>query len=273
MKENRAKIEPSPILYKAIRRVLSSLVHFFLNVGITFPQVSELLKEVYIEVADRDFRLKEGQQSTQTRLSFLTGVHRKDVKRLSQQSESESEPENVSVGVQLISLWLREDRYLDSAGKALNLPLRASSGPSFEELVQTICKQDLRPRVILDEWLNLGVVKLTRNKRVSLCSEAFIPQKGAEEKAFFLGQNISDHLYAASHNLSANPSPFFERCVYYDGLSKESVDLLQNLVKKEGMKLLLKINKQAADLKQKDIKKNVPKHRINTGMYCYHEEK
>ncbi len=272
MLRDPTQIRPSDALMKAIRRILFSLVRLLLKVGITFPQVSEILKEVYIEVADKHFRLDDKQQ-TQTRLSFLTGVHRKDVKRFQQLTENKEEPENVSVGVKLVSLWLTDARYLDDEGKPKILPLKSNTFSSFEELVETICKQDIRPRVILDEWMNLGVVKLTKEKEVMLCTEAFIPQKGLDEKSFFLGQNISDHLLSISDNLFSDAPEFFERCVYYDDLSEESIIELEKITHKHGMELLVKLNEKAAQLKLDDKDKVDSGHRINVGLYLYHQSK
>ena len=265
-------IEPFPALIKAVKNILYPFVHLLMRTGIPFPKLAELLKEVYIEVADKQFRLNEKKQ-TQTRLSFLTGIHRKDVKRLQNSKRDSEEPENISVGVKLISKWMNEARFLNDAGEPLLLPLKAlkdSNNPSFEELVKTICKQDIRSRVVLDEWLNLGIVKL-RDAKVKLISDAYIPKESQNEKAFFLGHNISDHLNAASQNLLNDSPEFFERCVYYDDLSDESIAELQKMVKKNGMDLLKKLNKRASLLKQQDMLKEGSKQRINMGLYAYHQ--
>ena len=272
MKGDSLQVRPSTALIKAVKRILFSLVHLLLKFGITFPQLSEMLKEIYIDVANRHFRL-DNKKPTQTRLSFLTGVHRKDVKRIQSSSENKEEPENVSVGVRLVSSWLTESKYLDENGKPLILPLKSKASSSFEQLVQIICKQDIRPRVILDEWLNLGVVRIIDEKNIKLCTDAFIPQKGLDEKSFFLGQNISDHLNAASNNLLTDSPPFLERCVYYDDLSEEAVTELQTLAQKHAMELLVKLNERASQLKKQDTDKDGAKHRINIGVYLYHEEK
>ena len=272
MQEDSIQLEPSPALIKAIRRILFSLTHFFLKVGITFPLLSEILKEVYVDVANTHFRL-DNKKQTQTRLSFITGVHRKDVKRLLALHEDDDEPKNVSVGVRIISKWLTDLRFLDDFRQPLALPLKSKSESSFEELIEAICKQDIRPRVILDEWLQLGVVKFTKENKVQLVTSAFIPQKGLDEKSFFLGQNISDHFQAASSNLLNDSPKFFERCVYYEGLSEKSISKLKKMVDEQGMEMLIKINERANQLKKEEPKENIPTHRFNVGVYLFSEDK
>lgn len=268
-------IQASPAVAKAIKKILYPLVSLLMRTGVHFPQFSELLKEVYVDVANKEFTLNNKKQ-TQTRLSFITGVHRKDVKRFqddkTDKNQKSKEPENINLGVQLISIWLKEPRYQDKHGKPLLLPLKSKTEPSFDELVEKIYKQNIRSRVILDEWLNSGIVVL-KDKKVQLCSEGYIPKENQDEKAFFLGQNIADHLSAASQNLLNDSPEFFERCVYYEDLSQESILNLKTFVNENGMNLLKKINQRAAELKQQDKRKSSSKQRINIGLYLYHQNK
>jgi len=271
--EKSSTNKPFPELIKAVKNILYPFVYLLMRTGISFPQLTEMLKEIYIEVADKRFIL-ENKKQTQTRLSFLTGVHRKDVKRLQDRKENIQEPENISVGVRLVSQWIKEPRFLDDNDKPLILPLKSENAPSFEELVKTICKQDIRSRVVLDEWLNQGIVKLNNN-HVELCTEAYIPKESPKEKAFFLGHNVSDHLSAASDNLFNESPEFFERNVYYDELSDESISQLKEMVDEHGMNFLKKLNDRASELKQidsqRELQEGQSKQRINIGLFLYHK--
>ena len=72
---------PASSLVAALIRLLRPLVKLLLYHGITYPFLADLLKSVYVEVADREFPV-EGKKQTDSRVSLLTGVHRKDVKGL-----------------------------------------------------------------------------------------------------------------------------------------------------------------------------------------------
>ena len=72
---------PPPALVLARRRVLRPLVQIMLARGITYPYLSDLLKARCGEVADHDFGLN-GKSPTDSRVSLVSGVHRKDVSRL-----------------------------------------------------------------------------------------------------------------------------------------------------------------------------------------------
>ena len=66
---------------KALRRVLLPLVRLMLTRGLHYPAAAEMLKSLYVEIADREFALDTKRQ-TDSRVSLISGVHRKDVKRL-----------------------------------------------------------------------------------------------------------------------------------------------------------------------------------------------
>ena len=260
-------------LMNAVRKVLYPLVRLLLNFRIAFPQLAEILKSVYVEVAGNEFKLPNKKQ-TDTRLSLLTGIHRKDIKRLRNEANTDKKiPESVDISTRIIARWLAEKYYLDNEKKPLKLPFQADKNqPSFQSLVQEVCKQDIRPRVVLDEWLRLGIVSLDENKDLTLHIEAIIPNTDFNEKAFFLGHNISDHFSAATDNLLGKKPPFFERCVYYDDLSEESIQELQKIVADKGMEMLLAINERAMQLKLQDTAKANHHQRINIGLYSYHKE-
>lgn len=264
-------VTPPASVVAALKRILKPLVRLLLHFHITYPYLSELLKSVYVDVAENEMALDDKPQ-TDTRISLLTGVHRKDTKRLrGALKEGEVLPEVVSAGAQLVAKWVSDDLYLDEKGDPVSLPLRGSS-PSFEELVVSVCKQDLRPRVVIDEWQRLGIATV-ENDMVSLNSDAFVPQTGIEEKAFYLGMNVADHLAAASRNIRSEVSPFFERCVYYEGLTDASIAQLKAMSEAESMKLLKKLNKKSLALKAEQESKNaIGARRFNTGVYVFHEK-
>jgi hypothetical protein len=263
---------PSVPVISALRRVLRPLIRFLMTQGITYPYLSELLKSVYVDVANNDFPL-EGKRQTDSRISLLTGVHRKDVKRLgSQRRGSLLPPPSVSLGAQLVAKWVSDPDYLDANGHPIPLKRLAGDGraKSFEGLVASISK-DIRSRAILDEWLRLGVARIDPNDCICLMVEAFVPERGFDEKAFYLGQNVGDHLSAAVSNVVGGSKPYLERSVYYDELSAESVLELNQMSAELGMLALQKINRRAIDLEARDAKeKKHADQRMNFGIYFYH---
>lgn len=264
--------QPPASLFSALRRILTPIVRILLARGISFPMLAQILKSVYVDVAEREFSIT-GQPQTDSRISLLTGIHRKDVKRLRGEAKNAfSAPATVSLGAHLVALWTSRKPYVDNRGHPLPLPRLASEGgaQSFEGLVESASK-DIRSKVVLEEWLRLGVISIDESDRVRLHTDAFIPGKGFDEKAYFFGQNCHDHLASAVSNLLGERSPLLDRSVFHDGLTKTSVAELARLSEKLGMAAIHAVNRKALELKEKDEAHADASHRMNFGIYFYEE--
>lgn len=263
---------PPPALVRALQRLLRPLVRLLLAHGITYPYLANLLKSVFVDVAAHTFRLP-GKAQTDSRISLLTGVHRKDVKRLAHEPRAaDTVPPAVSLGAELVARWSVSPEYQDADGRPRPLARFAADDPavSFESLVAGVNK-DIRPRAVLDEWLHLGIVRLEQDGRVYLNTDAFVPRHGFDEKAFYFGQNVHDHLAATAQNLMQNDAPFLERSVYYENLSPASVAKLAELSKTLGMQTLQAVNREARKLARADADVVGAKQRINFGIYFFSE--
>ncbi|MBF8723107.1 DUF6502 family protein [Pseudomonas guariconensis] len=262
-----------PSLLPALRHVMRPLVRLMLRKGVTFNSFTQMLKEIFVEVAEREFRL-EGKPASDSRISLITGVHRKDVRRLRAQpvDGDAGMPEAVSFGAHLVSIWLNQMPFCDQPGQPRPLPRLASMGGdgSFDGLVATL-STDIRARVVLDEWLRLGVVRVDEQDQVHLQTRAFIPQRGFDEKVAYLRHNLHDHACAAVHNLTEPGEPFFERAVHYDSLSVAGVEHLKALVQTDGMQVLIALNQLAAELEERDPPPADARQRITVGLYLYTE--
>lgn len=273
--------QPPESLIAALRKLLRPVVRLLLSFQITYPTLVNLLKSIYVEVADQEFSV-DGSRQSDSRITLLTGVHRKDVKRLRAQSTASADlPLSISVGAQLIGYWLGSPQFLDAQGKPMPLPLRASAGsetrPTFDDLVELVCRQDIRPRVILDEWIHLGVAHLDENDQLILNTGAFTPDKGLDEKVFFFGKNIHDHIAAGTHNLLGKKPAYFDRSVYYDNLSEPSLEELHQLATELGMQALISMNSKALALQQQDAsahnaQRQSANYRMNFGIFHYNNK-
>lgn len=267
-------LHATPALQQALKRLLRPLVRFLIARGISYPQLCNLFKSLYVDVANDDFALP-GKRQTDSRLSLLTGVHRKDIRRLTGGEGDESAPpENISLGARLIARWCAEPEYVDAAGQPRPLPRStdAPNKPSFERLVSEESK-DIRARAVLDEWLRLGLVRLDETDQVCLITAAFVPQAGFEEKAWYFGRNLRDHIAAATHNLQENGPPFLERCVYSDQLSPAAIAELAALARERGMETLLELNRRASELRATSAESGETGQRMSFGIYFYSEAK
>ncbi|HEV2510838.1 DUF6502 family protein [Bosea sp. (in: a-proteobacteria)] len=255
-------------LYPPLARLLRPLVRLCIRAGMTFPALCQLLRELYVNVAEYDFALP-GKEQTDSRVSLLTGIHRKEVSRLrGAGAPVNAVPAAVSRTGAIIARWLASSRFCDEAGAPL--PLQRSTdgaGPSFEELVSSVTR-DVRPRAVLDEWLDRRVVTIDQDDRIVLAEAAFIPQQGDDEKLYYFGRNLHDHLAAAAENVLGSKPAFLERSVHYDGLSAELAERLEARSRELALEMLQRINREAHAASETD---RGGEHRWNCGVYVFRE--
>ena len=125
-----------------------------------------------------------------------------------------------------------------SGGQPLPLPRTADPAqPSFERLVASVTR-DVRPRAVLDEWLDRKLVVIDDQDRAVLVEAAYVPRSGDDQQLYYLGRNLHDHIAAAVANVEAPSPPFLERAVHYDGLTKELAEQLQRRSREVAMQAL-----------------------------------
>jgi hypothetical protein len=274
VKEERpgAALVPRAAVVTAIRRVMRPLVRLLVAQGITYPFLIDMLKAIFVETAASEFTL-DGKRPTDSRLTLLTGVHRKDIRRLLREPEPEPEtPAGLTLGTQIVARWLGHHSYSDDAGEPRALPRTPSQGgdQSFAALVESV-STNVRPRSVLDELLRLGIVEIDANDYVHLVTSGFVPGKEFDAKAFYFGEAMHDHLAAGVHNLDGAGRPFLERSVYYDELSPEAVAALKAQSEKLSMEVLKEINKRGMAFERDDPPEPGKRMRMRLGIYFYSE--
>ena len=265
----------------ALKMLLRPLAKLMITKGVTAPALYALLKEVCVEVASDDFGL-DGKPPTDSRVSVLTGVHRKDVRQIRQERDEagHAADRSVSLMTTVVGRWLAGPKTVGHDGRPMPLPRNAETGPSFDALVRDV-STDVRPRTVLDELLRRGVVELDEaGDQVSLRVEAMVPRASDDERMHFLARNVSDHLAAAVANVMSGEgvAPFLERAVFYNNLATASVDEIEARSRVLAAEVLTKLNRlafsrqsadNAADAFARDSTSN---ERFRFGIYFYRED-
>ncbi len=270
--------EPTPTAPDAARlqvplaRLLRPLVRLFVRCGITFPALCNLLRELYINVAEYDFALP-GKPQTDSRVSLLTGIHRKEVARLRGAGAPVSAvPTSISRTSRIMARWLSAPEFCHTDGQPLRLARIGEGGkgkpPSFETLVESVTR-DVRPRAVLDEWLDRGLVVVDAEDRVVLTEAAFVPAGGSDQQLYYFGRNLHDHVAAAVANVLGEQPRFMERAVHYDGLSQQVALKLEARSREFAMDALKSANREANLACESDEGGN---WRWNFGVYVFREE-
>ena len=264
---------PEPALAaEAISRVLQPLARLMIDHGLQLPSLVDLLKKALVDEAARAYGVAD-KGSSDTRISLLTGVHRKDVKRLRDGPQAPViRTPMVPIAASVVARWISDPRFLtaDQSSRPLaRTPSRGLPGePDFPTLVGEVSR-DVGARAVLDELVRLGVVELRDDGFVVLKTEGFLPTEGRSESFHFLAANVADHLAAAVHNLAPDrvAPPKLEQSAFAEDLTAPQVKELQLLARRMWTKALQQFLQTATLAWERRDADSGPKYRVRFGVY------
>ncbi len=277
-----------PAALEALLAVLRPLARLALARGVPFGELEELLKRAMVEEAARAASRESpgGASRAVSRLSVSTGIHRKEVKRLLEDTQHAPQPVERSYSAELFTRWISDPTYRDRRGRARTLPRKAppDGAPSFDMLARSVTT-DVHPRTLLEELRRLDVVAFDpAQDTVSLKRDAFVPSRELSRVLAFLGANVGDHLAAAVANVEAStqaagaagdpppPPPFVEQAVFADELSEASVAVASARAREAWAQLLQAIAPELQRLIDEDRAAGRPQNqRIRIGLYSFSE--
>lgn len=258
---------------RILNGLLRPLVRALIAQGITVPTLYRILKRIYVDVAVEELS-GEG-RPTDSRVSLVTGVHRRDVRQFREEESDPGAPEarrSVTTIASVLGRWLASPELTGPDGAPLPLPraAKAPGEPSFEGLVTSI-NRDVRPRTVLDELRRQGLVRVERDL-ISLDAVSVLGPADLDQKVHFFAENVGDHIAAAVDNLLAEDPRFMERAVFYNRLTPGSIDEIEAEARKLGTQVMAELNRMAHDRQTADLEAPDGTHRFRYGVFFYRED-
>lgn len=262
-----------------VLRVLQPLVRLLLRNGVTYTVFAAACKRVFLDAARQELASR-GMAETDSAVSLLSGVHRRDVRNLGRDDEERAAtaqpaqpepPRRLGMAAQVVARWMHDRAFLSADGSSRVLPRSAAQGASFDSLVASV-SQDVRPKAVLDELLRLGVVQDTP-AGLLLARGGFAPRQGFDEVSWLVAQNLQDHAAAAVANL-AGEANFLEQAVFVDQITEASAARLQQVSVKAWEAAFQAVMAQAQESFDGDAAAQPAdqrRHRARFGVYFYSE--
>ncbi|NNE86447.1 MAG: hypothetical protein HKN27_00090 [Silicimonas sp.] len=194
------------------------------------------MKSHYIAAAQAQAD-SEGTKITDSRLSVMTGLQRRDISRLKDLKLKEKRVHHLA---RLVALWQTEADYPETIAKS-------GPAPSFEALAQ-IVHRDVHPRTMLDALEAADTVSI-KGDTVTLEATSYQPLAGTDDQIAYLARNVGDHATAATENVLGRDPRHFERAVHYTKLTPEHIAELETDFAQAEMEILEKISRKAAKMK------------------------
>lgn len=246
------------------------VIRLMMRHGIVLQTFNELLKSVYTEEAEKEI-VAAGGTATDLQISLMTGIHRKEVKRFRDEGyDAFILSQTLCTGADVVTAWLTDRRFL--SGRREPKPLTTRRGEavdSFSTLVRAV-DPELRPNAVLAEMVRLGVVKVDA-EWVQLIVDAFVPQKGFDDKVQYLAENGHDFLATVVHNIAQPKKPLLEQSLSANALSAASAEELERTARNLWKLVMQQVMERAIELEARDRAAGQADTRINFGVYFYNE--
>lgn len=256
-------------LRQSVLRLLAPLVRLLLRHGVSHAEFAQWAKQVYVGEAHRHFGI-DGRPSSASRIAIVTGVNRKEVRRvLEQDGPLESGTRRSNRAVRVVTGWLQDRRFRrdDGTPRALRY---GEADASFNRLVRRH-GGDVPARALLDELLRVGTVE-ERDGRLHLTGAGYVPRKS--ERALFelLGDSATDLLTTLEHNLGDASPPRLQMSVAYDHVTDAGVARFRALANRDALELLNRLDRALAPLDRDVVPSQSGAGRYRTGLGVYYIE-
>ncbi|SFN03848.1 DUF6502 family protein [Variovorax sp. OV329] len=260
-------------LEAALGKVLRALFRVLLRHSMAYTAFEELARRAYVEVAMKDFAI-EGKKPSISRASILSGLTRKEVRRLlalpAVSEENPDDGERYNRAARVITGWVRDSEFLGADGEPRPLPIAGQRG--FAALVRRH-SGDMPVRAVLDELLRVGAVHWQGEQHVALRTRAYIPNAGVPEKMDILGQDVADLVATIDHNIEhGEEDPRFQRKVMYAAIPETELAAFRRVSGAQGQALLERLDRwlQARD-NDAHADATTPRRRVGMGIYYFEE--
>jgi len=217
------------ILCQALIDLLRPIVRLALHRSLRVQDFEEAMKMAFLEVAREEIEHMR-ETVTLSKLSAMTGLQRRDIRRL---SDRDALPRRgTDLITRVVGLWQSASLFQDRVGRPRELSFKNGKG-EFTELVLKV-SSDLNPYTVLFELQRSGMARQSV-QGVQLLRPAYQPTGDVESGLRLLSQDSCDLHRIVEYNLFTNPKdPHLHIKTEYDNIPISKSDLVKNWIMKKG---------------------------------------
>lgn len=262
--------------YELMRAVIPlamrPFVRILLRYGITYSVFSDIVKQVFVEVAQKDFTIP-GRKQSHARIALLTGLTRREVKSsLEEQKDTTPQQFSFNRAARVFSGWMQDREFSRIDGQPKTLSTTAKDEGSFDALASKY-GGDIPTRALLDELLQQGAIERVGPDAVMLITTGYTP-KGDSVKLLGTGfKHVGDLFSTIDHNDQHPASDSrLQLAVDYDNVTPQGADVFRLVSREKCKELLLYLDQFLAT---QDSGSNPTLHQhgsLRTGVGVYYFE-
>jgi len=250
-----------------IIRILKPLVRILLRNGIAYGTFADISRKIFVDMGFEEARRRK-QKMTVSNVSILTGINRKEVKRLKEALAFDTDNSLLKFNriVRVIAGWQHDEDFLDKDHEPKDLLLEGGNG-SFTSLVRKY-SGDMPVVAMLNALIDSGNIQVIDNGNIQLINANYLPSTDSEKKINILGIDAAEFIEVIDHNINIKQpeDAWFQRKASNMTVSKDALAKLKQRINKKAQLLLEDIDADFSENETNDDKKNCS---VSFGIYYY----
>ncbi|MCA4791174.1 DUF6502 family protein [Acinetobacter towneri] len=254
------QLAKSFIAIKCVSKIMAPIVYWLIKSGVGYKDFHPILKRIFFEQAVTESQ-KNNYKITDSSLSLLAGLNRRDINHFKENEQSNLEEEALSISSRVVTLWVQ---------KKWDKKIAFNGSPISFEILSKEISQDTHPRTVLLDLERLGLISEVGNT-VILHAESFTPSNDSAKCQSLLSHSVNDHLQSGLTNIFEKPNTFLEQTLNADELSPESIEELRLLSTQLWKEFSSKLLDKAIECSERDKGKLNAYYRFSLGVYQYND--
>jgi len=255
-------------LRNACRALLRPIALVLLKGGMTWKEFSDLSKSVFVAVATDEFGIR-GRPTNVSRVSILTGISRKEVKRQRDLMTADQPvvSSKTTDATRLLSGWHQDARYVDGNGTPKALPATGPE-PSFTTLFEAY-GGDTPEQTLIRELRTAGSMGENDDGSLVPLRRYHMPAEMDEGNVRFFGTNLHDHARTLCNNLTEKPqNRVLEGFAVDDRVHPDVVNDFRAFLDERGQQFLEDVDAWLNEHRVDDNDSSTTPVRLGLGVYA-----
>jgi hypothetical protein len=221
--------------------LLEPVILVLLKSGVTWKEFAAVAKAKFVEVATREFGIR-GRPTNVSRVAILTGLDRREVRKLRVAASSPPQPGFMSKPTQVLEAWYSDPEFLASDGKPRHLEIDRGDN-DFAALVRRYAP-GIPAVAMIKELRAAGAVEKTKYGKLRALQRTFIPRELSDNQIRLWGSALRDLGTTLENNVTraATEPARFERRALSLNVDRRALPEFRAFLEAEGQAFLERVD-------------------------------
>jgi hypothetical protein len=258
----------------ACRLWLKPVARWLLRSGVTWKEFAELARSAFVDTAFEEFGIR-GRPTNVSRVALLTGLSRRDVRRVRQQGAagcSTSAEGSLNHASRVLSGWHLDPDFLDTDGRPRVLP--AVKGQLGFDVLLRRYAGDIPATALVKELVRSGSIERVESGAYRVLRRYYMPRQMDGQAVERAGSVLADIATTVEHNLSRGPRDpsRFEGRAQNRHVDPRNLPAFRAFVEREAQGLLERVDDWLASHEAGATTGAGARARLGVGVYMIQDE-